>query len=73
MGLKAICDPLSKNATNLRLHFITSLLSGGKTNGLFKFQCFLVNAFGVLVIDTKKSKTIYLYSAYMENILQLLI
>ena len=37
----------------------------GKTNGLLKFQPFLVCGFGVISIDNKKSKTIDLYSAYM--------
>ena len=35
-----------------------------KANGLLKFQ---PRVFGVIAIDNKKSKTIDLYSAYMEK------
>ena len=45
---------------------MTFLLSRGKTDGLLKFQHFLVSAFGVIAIDNKKSKTINLYSVYTE-------
>ena len=46
---------------------MTFLLSRGKTNGLLKFQSYLVSGFGVIAID-KKSKTSELYSAYTKNI-----
>ena len=54
--------------TFLKLYFITFLLSRGKINGQLKFQPYLVSAFGVVVIDNKKSKTIDLYRAYAEKI-----
>ena len=36
-------------------------------NGLLKFQPYLVSAFGVIAIDSKKSKTIDLYSDYAKK------
>ena len=46
---------------------MTFLFSRGKTNGLLKFQSYLVSGFGVIAID-KKNKTSELYSAYTKNI-----
>ena len=40
---------------------MTFLLS---TNGVLKFQPYLVSAFGVKVIDNKKRRTVNLYNAY---------
>ena len=63
--LSNICDPLSKNLTCLHFHSLTYCCLERKTNEL---QLYLVSAFGVIAIDKKKSKTINLYSAYMEQI-----
>ena len=39
-----------------------------KNNGLSKFQPYLVNSCGVTAIDSRKCKTIDLYSDYMGKI-----
>ena len=68
LDAELICDPLSENSTCL--HFPRTSFYDffccleGKTNGLLKFQFYLVRAFGVIAIDNRKSKTINLYSAY---------
>ena len=48
---------------------MTCLMSSGKTNKLLKLQPYLVNTFGVIVIDSKTSKTNESYSGYMEDII----
>ena len=51
---------LSENPTYLHFPLTDFCCLDGKANGLLKFQPYLV-AFGVIVIDNKKSKTIDLY------------
>ena len=71
-----ICDPLSENPTIVCIFIkllITSLLSRGKTNGLSKFQPYLMNSCGVIAIDSMKCNKINLYSGYMGKKLQALI
>ena len=45
----------------------------GKTNGMLKFQCHLLSAFGVIAIENKKRKTVDMYSAIWGKKLQVLV
>jgi len=63
------CDLQNENQTSLhfsKLYFMTSFYPEGKTNGPLKF---IVSGFGVIAIDSQASKTINLYSGYVEKTL----
>ena len=67
-----ICNRLSKNPTCLHsLNFFLYYLQCPR-NGSPKFQPSVVSSFGIIVIDSRKSKIIDLYSDYTDNKLQVL-
>ena len=63
------CDHLSKNPTclhNFQKNFSQYYLQCPR-NGSSKFRPSVVSSFGIIVIDSRKSKIIDLYSDYTEN------